>query len=89
MLSTWAYWTRWFGLPRHDYGVRVPYYGDEKADLLNAMCPASGKLATDGAKCPVNGDAHLETKARMVPKWVSNLSECCKLYHADGSNETD
>jgi hypothetical protein len=74
-LLMWASGLRYFGLPRHQYGVRVPYYGDEQQDLLSAMCPASGKRAENGARCPAGGgggDAALDNKARMVPKWTDN-----------------
>lgn len=71
-LLTWAYSHRWFGLPRQNHSVRVPYYGDETQGLMEAMCPASGKTASEGAKCPVSGNAS-EGKARMIPKWVSRF----------------
>lgn len=63
-------WSCWFGLSRNDYGTRVPYYGDEKADLVGAMCPVSSKTAEFGEKCPSHGE-EVEGKPFMVPKWMS------------------
>lgn len=70
-LYSWSLWLRWFGLPRGDYGTRVPYYGDEKADLIGAMCPVSNKTSEFGdEKCPAHGE-EFQGKPSMVPKWVS------------------